>query len=432
MDQKSDAKVMPKSKRQLGKTDVRYWAETIFRRKRGGVEDTDWTAQVQFLKRREQFPLGTPNKTAAAAKARDIYLRLQASGWEATLARYKAKPEEPKVENSTVGDLIRVVAETTSYRSTTFAVYCAALRRIAAEVAKVQGNAKRFAAQGAEHKAWREQVDATRLDLLTAEAIQQWKLRYIARHKNSPEEHSRAVNTINAHLRNARSLFTAKALEFAAQRLALPDPLPFASVKLERKRATTRYVSRMDPAALVKAAAQELGGEPGRREQFKIFCLALLCGLRKREIDTLLWRSVDLERAVIRIERTEYFQPKSEESAGAVDLAPELVEMLRAWKVSSPGEFVISSPNPPRYEASRTNYRAQREFLALGAWLEGKGVSARKKLHELRKECGAVIANGLGIFAASRALRHADIRITSQYYTDKKIPITTGLDKLLK
>ena len=79
MDQKSDAKVMPKLRR-VGKTDTRYWAETIFHRRRNGAEDTDWTAQIQFLKRREQFPLGTPNKAAAAAKARDIYLSLQARG----------------------------------------------------------------------------------------------------------------------------------------------------------------------------------------------------------------------------------------------------------------------------------------------------------------------------------------------------------------
>jgi integrase len=105
---------------------------------------------------------------------------------------------------------------------------------------------------------------------------------------------------------------------------------------------------------------------------------------------------------------------------------------MQAWKVGTDGEFVIVSSNPPRYGAHRTNYRAQREFEHLGKWLAGKGVSANKKLHELRKECGAVIANSLGIFAASRALRHADIRVTSQYYADKKVRITTGLDTLLK
>ena len=81
MDQESDAK-----QKHMGKTDVRYWAETIFRCKRSGVEDADWMAQIQFLKRREQFLLGTPTKATAAAKARDIYLSLRAKGWEATLA----------------------------------------------------------------------------------------------------------------------------------------------------------------------------------------------------------------------------------------------------------------------------------------------------------------------------------------------------------
>jgi hypothetical protein len=107
------------------------------------------------------------------------------------------------------------------------------------------------------------------------------------------------------------------------------------------------------------------------------------------------------------------------------------VEILRGFKARAKGDFVIESPNPPRYHISRANYRAQIEFEALYRWLAGKGVTARKKLHELRKECGAVIANTLGIFAASRALRHADIRITSQYYSDKKVRITTGLDSLL-
>jgi integrase len=202
-------------------------------------------------------------------------------------------------------------------------------------------------------------------------------------------------------------------------------------VKLERRRATTRYSSRIDPEALIRDAKKELSEVPECREQFKIFCLALLCGLRKREIDTLLWSSVDFEKQVIRIERTRYFQPKSEESAAEVDLAPELVAIFRVYRESAKCEFVIESENAPRYHISRANYRAERDFKALYAWLESKGVSARKKLHELRKECGSVIANSLGIFAASRALRHSDIRITSQYYSDKKVRITTGLDGLL-
>lgn len=217
----------------MGKTDVRYWAERIFHRRRDGVGDTHWTAQVQFLRRREQFPLGTPNKAAAAAKARDIYLSLQARGWEETLALHKPKPEEPKPERSTVGDLIREVAATTHCRVTTFAVYCGALRRIASDIAKIPEDKSRFGPNGAGNKEWRTKVDSTPLELLTPEAIQQWKLNYLSRQKESPAKHNHAINTVNAHIRNARSLFSPKALEFAGKRLALPDPYLSAAPNLK-------------------------------------------------------------------------------------------------------------------------------------------------------------------------------------------------------
>ena len=417
---------------EFGKTDVRYWKDRVYRRKRADGEDSHWTAQMQFRGRREQFPLGTPNKAAAAAKARDIYLSLHSQGWEETLAAYKPQTTEIRPENSTIGDLIREVAATTNYRVTTFSAYCASLRQIASDIAKVKRGKERYAPKSEGNKKWRDKIDAIPLDVLTSDAIQKWKLHYLNQRKDSPADHSRATNSVNAHIRNARSLFTTKALEFARMRLALPDPLPFSNVKLERRRATTRYSSRIDPAALIRDAKKELCEVPGHREQFKIFCLALLCGLRKREIDTLLWTSVDFDKQVIRIERTRYFQPKSEESAAEVDLAPELATIFQEYRKNAKGEFVIESDNPPRYHISRASYRAERDFKALYAWLNGKGVSARKKLHELRKECGSVIANSLGIFAASRALRHSDIRITSQYYSDKKVRITTGLDSLLQ
>src|ERR1700731_2370531 len=77
----------------FSKTDVRYWQDGLFRetyRKNGRLLHTSgWYARLQHLGRRERFPLHTPNKAAAAAKARDIYLFLSANGWEETLAKYK-------------------------------------------------------------------------------------------------------------------------------------------------------------------------------------------------------------------------------------------------------------------------------------------------------------------------------------------------------
>ena len=63
-------------------------------------------------------------------------------------------------------------------------------------------------------------------------------------------------------------------------------------------------------------------------------------------------------------------------------------------------------------------------FSSLIFSYRNKGINARRPIHELRKEIGSIIANEQGIFAASRYLRHSDIRITSAIYADKKKKIT--------
>ncbi len=81
----------------FSKTDVRFWQESIFRKgyTREGQRKytTEWYARMQHDGRRDFFPLQTPNKAAAAARARDIYLSLLINGWEPTLAKYKKGPD---------------------------------------------------------------------------------------------------------------------------------------------------------------------------------------------------------------------------------------------------------------------------------------------------------------------------------------------------
>src|SRR5258708_19372015 len=83
----------------FSKTDIRFWQNAVFRQ--AYTVDgrhcltKEWYARMQFRGKREFFSLGTPNKAAAASRARDIYLSLVASGWDATLARFK-NPGAPK------------------------------------------------------------------------------------------------------------------------------------------------------------------------------------------------------------------------------------------------------------------------------------------------------------------------------------------------
>jgi hypothetical protein len=58
------------------------------------------------------------------------------------------------------------------------------------------------------------------------------------------------------------------------------------------------------------------------------------------------------------------------------------------------------------------------------------GVNTQKPLHTLRKEYGSLINKIHGIHAASKALRHADISVTNNFYTDSRARVTPGLGKL--
>ena len=456
----------------VARTDVRYWRKHVSKptvARGDGYVSPFYSAQISYddgaVDKRVRFPLETANLDEAASKAQAIYVCLVANGWTKTLERFKPQTVKP-VQAATVGALIEAVRDHAGIRPATLNGYAIALRVIVSQIEgigdqpacdadgkpiKRKGKPvlmSRFDHHTGGRTAWARVVDAVPLDKLTPDRIQKWKLDYIKAAGSAPDARRRATNSVNAHLRNARSLFSDKALEFVKDKLTLPDPLPFNRIKLEST-PTSRYVSRIDARDILAAAMAALDSSlppapaparikgrfsvPARDpeklspEQFKILVLSLLCGLRKREADTLLWRQVDFKKGVLKIETTEYFQPKTEDSHAALDLDENLLSLLRGWKAKATGEFVIESPNPPRYDVHRANYRCDRDFEAVNRWLKSKGVTAQKPVHELRKELGAVLASEQGIYAAKTMLRHSDIRLTSRYYADKKQPIFSGL-----
>src|SRR4030095_14922945 len=78
---------------QFSKTGVRYWTGKVFQQSYTRNGETrfveDWAVKVQWRGRRETFNLKTPNKAAAATKAKDIYTMLVGAGWDATLEKFK-------------------------------------------------------------------------------------------------------------------------------------------------------------------------------------------------------------------------------------------------------------------------------------------------------------------------------------------------------
>ena len=412
----------------FAKTDVRYWQRAIFQRtyREAGrkCRVQHYSARIQFNGRREFFALEQQglNRASAAEAAREIYLFLLAHGWEATLAKFKPSPGNIAKPVYTVGDLIREVKAASSGQGRTHEDYCRSFRRITADIFQIDGGRAKYDYRNGGRQNWIERIDRVKLEEITPELVQKWKIDFLRRAGASPAKQRAASISVNSLLRQARSLFSARLLQFARLE-GLRSP--FDGIELE-PRQSMRYRSGFQIEDVVRQATAELS-----QEELKVFLLACMAGLRRNEIDKLPWAAFDWHRGTLHIEVTDHFSAKSEDSIAEVDIDPELLALFRGFVATAVGEFVIESDVRPRAGASYAHYRCQRIFARLNAWLRSKGLPAQRPLHTLRKEFGSRVCDRFGIYAASRALRHADIAITSQHYLDKRRKVTVGLGHLL-
>lgn len=456
---KISGKGMAKVSAGRAKTDARYWEERVFKptfTERGVKKETrHYSARIGFRGKRHTFPLGTGNIEAAKKEAAKIYSSILANDWPATLEKF-APSYVPKSEKpATVGEYIAEAESCASVAPDTLSDYVSSFRSIVADITGIDSiitvteNKRvtdertgkkcnkevkrkkdlRFDYVSDEAKKWRAKIDGVKLATVTPAKIQKWKLAYVReRAVDDLEKERKAKNSANSKMRQAKSLFSKKILPHVDRSLLLPDELPFAGVDFF-PRQSMRYLSKIDAPKLIRSAVDSLAEkEP---EAFKIFLLGIMAGLRAKEIDTLLWRQIDFETGTISIEATAYFKPKSEDSIAVVEIEPETAEILRGYQARATGEFFIESKRTPKTGAKHRERRAKKAFSSLYAWLKSQGVDVQKPLHELRKEFGSLICKEGGIYAASRALRHADVSITAAHYLDKKERVTVGLGAFL-
>lgn len=427
-----------------GKQDARYWKPRVelFSRSVKGVEFVDdcYSVRIAFEGRRERFNTDQRDKAEAAKVAASIYKTLALHGWTRTMQEFKPGrglragegDSAGRIVGASVGQFLAAAsAVCADVAPRTLNDYSRAFRQIVAQIHDVAADATRYGYRGTGTDRWRKTVESIPLASITPAAVQSWKGGFIAKAGNDPQAITRAKVTANSLMRKAKSLFSEKVLEFVRPRLELPDPLPFAKVEFFKKlRSHSRYQSNIDAGAILRAASVELVGP--RVDEFKVIVLALCCGLRKNEIDKLTWPQVDLANHRIQIRTTAFFKAKSEDSNADVDVEPEIAALLREWKAASTTEFVVASHRRAIMGAKFSQYRCTPVFDAVGAWLKTKGVDDQKPLHTLRKEFGSIVADQHGIYAASRALRHADVQVTALHYLDKKKPIAIGLGQFLK
>jgi integrase len=382
--------------------------------------------QLCFKSKRLSFGLRTGNKDAAARIARDIYNDLLTLGVEGALAKHRPERQEEPAKAATIGTWIAAAEQVFDGRPATFGSYARSLRLIAGDILSVSKTKKRFAAS--KKSAYRAKIEEAPLSVLTPQAIQEWRIRFVGKAGKSPAAQRTKKISANSLIRQARALFSKKILKFITG-IQHPDPIPFAECEMF-PRESMRYRSSIDPAALLAAANQELyAGDP---DAFLVLLLAIGAGLRRGEIDKLLWRQVDFNGGFIRIEATEVGGLKSEDSAGAVPIEAAFVAVLRGYYAKANGPFVVGGTSGESESRDwGQQYRCEPVFNRLNAWLRINGVNASKPLHTLRKEAGSLIATKSGIYAASLFLRHADAQVTAMHYADHKERVTVGIGSFL-
>jgi integrase len=415
------AKVLRSSR--LSKTHQDYWKGRLRRRSykdRSGhrVEIPEWQVRMFHLGREAWFNLETANQAAAANKARDVYVSLVSIGWAATLAKFKPDPLL-KASVCSVGAFLADVEARSHIRPRTVRIYATKLRKLVSDVAKLEAGMKKKAKRAkfdyhhGGRNAWLTAVDGQPLDALSPDKVTAWRNTYVARAGADPVKRKSAERSAASILRAGRALFAPDVVEVLKVKL---PPNPFAGVKF-RDPGPQRYHSEVNPELLLASAERDL--RPSYPQQYLGLFLCLWAGLRRKEADLLMWEQVDLEQGQIYVRRTEYFEPKTEESERMIDLPAAAVEVLRTFKKGNKSEFVMegSAPDP---KATYAHYRCDSTWRDLVAWLKNKGVRQRNAVHMLRKESGSLIASSHGIEAARQHLGHRDIRTTSSHYVDKK------------
>ncbi len=405
----------------FSKLDHRYWktrlATPSHKGEEGQVESVNYFVRIQYKKRRHLFDTGETEKMAAARNAADLYRSILSLGWPETIKRQAEKlgtrQVDPTVpEDGTLGALIAAFQEASTAKESSKVCYVRAIRKIYADINRDELEATALS----KGKSKRDKVSGLRISSVTPDAVSDWKRNYLAGADGEHERRHRII-TVNSLVRNAKAIFSTRVMAHLRRKLTLPEILPFAGVTMD-KAPSTRYRSLTNAKDILKWARKELKAK--RPESFKIVCLALYCGLRRAEIDSLLWSSVDFVRRVIHVESNEYYQLKSDDSHGEIDLGETFICELKEFKRVARSRFVVESDQEAVAHKTSGAYRCGAEFTFVTAWLRNKGIAVDRPLHELRKEAGSVVAQEHGIFAASRFLRHSDIRVTSQHYLDKK------------
>lgn len=391
---------------------VNHWKDKVDFQKWTKGGKTEATAnlyvRIQLHGKRKAFNLGTSNREEAAKKARDLYVKVKAHGWEAVETPKSSQPVNPP----TVGDVIQILeSRATHLAPNTLTQYGIALRQLASQI-------ERISAISTGRGAWRTTVDKLPLTVISAQSVREWRTGKLKKVVNDRLEATKATNSINSILRNAGGCFS-EAMQPHYRDAGFGEiPCPFNGVKIERPKQSRAYRSSINAQDLINS----INKIPEINTRI-ILLLALTCGLRKSEIDRLRWDHVNLDARTISIQTTEEGAVKSAHSERVLGIEEWFANILAEIKPANiKKQHIIAGKKAPS-----SRYRAESAFEAAVQWLRSWGISGTHPLHTLRKEFGSHIATTLGLHGAAKMLGHADFSNVTALYVDAKGVLTSSL-----
>lgn len=419
------------------KNTAAYWQQKVFREEKhdpkGNSQDKSphWVSahyyvRIQVGTERRKFRLESTTAEEAGKESAKLYLQISANGWPAKKTRKSVVSDTATNEREgSVGQWIAAATLHAKVRENTAKKYAESLRTIVGDIIELSKSRK---------KECRAKIDNFLLDDLTSDKIRAWIIKRTDATGRNVGQIRRANTTTRTLVVNARSLFTSAIQE--SMGIAIEKQRnPFRSLKLPRK-TILRYTSKFDARLLLSKATDELSkvhngiDTESRYEQWKILYLALVAGLRYREIDNLRVQDVSPSIRKISIRTHDDYEPKTEASEADVTVSKGAAKVLEQMLSKTKGKWVVADGKSKKAAAYRTG--AHHEKLL--DWLrnyEERGIKPladiHKPLHELRKEAGTLVNSQHGLYEAKDFLRHSDIATTAAYYVGSKGEITTGL-----
>lgn len=188
------------------------------------------------------------------------------------------------------------------------------------------------------------------------------------------------------------------------------DQVPKGSVKADKKR---RALSVQECRALLAAAPMD------RR---LVYLFLIYTGLRRSEAATLKWGHVHLDVANPYIELLASLTKSGRRES--VPLVPELAAALQRHRGNSKDAQAVfdAIPSMPEF----------RKDLASAGIGEEDARGRKVVLHCLRHSLATMLAtSGVPMAYAQRIMRHRDIRLTAEVYTDEALlPLTAAMGSL--